>query len=90
MFYTVYILKSLKTGRRYIGYTGDWGKRLLQHNRGENISTKSGVPWKMIYKEGGFKKKEDALRREQELKKMKGGVQLKEILETFEKTKEKE
>lgn len=47
----VYILKSLKDGSHYIGFTRDIDKRLRQHNNGKNYSTKSKRPWKIIHVE---------------------------------------
>ncbi|MBI2459690.1 MAG: GIY-YIG nuclease family protein, partial [Parcubacteria group bacterium] len=43
MYYT-YILKSLKDGRRYIGYTSNILVRLQFHNSGINPSTKNRRP----------------------------------------------
>jgi len=60
--YNVYILKSLKTQRFYIGSTTDYDKRLLQHNAGNTKSTKPYRPWKLIYKESYATKKEAAKR----------------------------
>lgn len=48
MFYT-YILESLKNGSQYVGYSSDLKKRLDEHNHGINISTKSHLPWVIIY-----------------------------------------
>ena len=49
MTYTVYIIFSHQTNKFYIGQTEDFGKRLLRHNSGLVKSTKTGVPWKVIY-----------------------------------------
>ena len=78
MFY-VYILVSLKTGKHYIGCTRDHMIRLSYHNNGRVRSTKNGVPWKIIYIEK-FPTKREAYKREQKIKKMKGGIQFKELL----------
>ena len=80
MNYTVYIIKSEKTNRRYIGYTGNISKRLKEHNEGINQSTRNKEHWILIYTEKGFKSREKALKREKELKKMKGGIKLKALL----------
>ncbi|MCL5733083.1 MAG: GIY-YIG nuclease family protein, partial [Patescibacteria group bacterium] len=61
--YYVYIIASAKTGRLYKGCTADLKNRLQEHNRGENKSTKSGAPWKLLYYEA-FTSKRDALREE--------------------------
>ena len=79
--YTIYILRSEKTGRHYIGYTSNLDRRLIQHNEGLNRSTKSGIPWKIIYTETGYKSREEALKREKEIKSWKGGIKFKQLIE---------
>ncbi len=83
MSYSVYILQSKTIGRRYIGYTEDVEKRLEQHNLGLNTSTRNYGPWKIIYLEKGFETRQKALKREKEIKKMKGGIQLKDLLHQY-------
>ncbi len=67
--YYVYVLKSqkYKTTKIYIGSTSDLVRRVKQHNNMENISTRYGIPWKLIYYEA-FESKQDALNREKGLK----------------------
>jgi putative endonuclease len=65
--YFVYVLRSLKDGRFYTGYTEDIQKRLEEHNRGKIQSTKSRRPFEMVYFEASRNQK-DALRREKYLK----------------------
>jgi putative endonuclease len=79
--YEVYILRSQKNGRHYIGYTSDLDRRLIQHNEGINRSTKSGIPWGIIYTEPGYKSRKEALRREKEIKSWKGGIRFKQLIE---------
>ena len=81
MLYTVYIIQSLKNRMRYIGQTINLTKRLEEHNRGRNKSTRNKGPWRLIYKEEGFSTVKEALKREREIKKMKGGIQFKKLLE---------
>ena len=50
MFY-VYVLRSQKTGRRYVGSCEDRDERLRRHNAGETRATRYGVTWIMIYSE---------------------------------------
>ncbi|MGE8343611.1 MAG: GIY-YIG nuclease family protein [Flavobacterium sp.] len=45
----VYILYSAKKEKFYIGQTNDMEDRLNRHNNGQSLSTKNGVPWKIIY-----------------------------------------
>ena len=44
-----YVLKSLKDGSLYKGMTTDLHERLKRHNSGQTVSTKSKVPWKLVY-----------------------------------------
>ena len=44
----VYILKSGKDGSLYVGLTKDIEKRIIQHNKGQNASTKLRRPWVLI------------------------------------------
>ncbi|MFA7420206.1 MAG: GIY-YIG nuclease family protein [Melioribacteraceae bacterium] len=69
--YTVYILLSEKDNKRYIGFTHDIEKRLIQHNSGLVTSTKHRRPLKLIYTET-FESKSDAMKRENEIKNKKG------------------
>ena len=78
MFY-VYILKSLKDYKLYIGFSEDIVKRIKDHNSGSNKSTKNRRPLKLIYYEGHLSK-EDALRREKYFKTTKGKTSLKQML----------
>jgi putative endonuclease len=48
MYYT-YILYSTTKSRFYVGQTNDVDDRINRHNKGQSLSTKSGIPWKMIY-----------------------------------------
>jgi len=66
MFY-VYVLKSLKDNKRYIGFTENLQRRLFEHNNGLVKSTKNRRPLELIYHEE-FVSKKDALLREKFLK----------------------
>jgi putative endonuclease len=68
MAFYVYILRSLCDDSFYKGYSQDPIKRLAQHNNGFNQSTKHCVPWKLVYVEA-FDSKQEALKREKNLKK---------------------
>jgi len=48
---SVYILKSLKDKKHYIGHTSDLEKRLKRHNSGDNISTKYRRGLNLVYYE---------------------------------------
>ncbi|MBS7255587.1 GIY-YIG nuclease family protein [Flavobacterium branchiicola] len=46
----VYILYSSTKEKFYIGQTNDIDDRLKRHNSGQSLSTKNGIPWKLVYK----------------------------------------
>ena len=66
-FFIVYVLRSLKDGRRYTGMTSDLKRRLDEHKRGVVISTRNRCPMELIYTEE-FENKVEAARREKFLK----------------------
>lgn len=66
MFY-VYLLKSKKDKELYIGFTNDINRRLSEHNSAAVPSTKSRIPFELIYYEG-YKAEKDARHREKNLK----------------------
>lgn len=76
----VYILRSKKNGRIYIGVAKDVSNRLQQHNRGENISTKAHRPWILIRVEE-YSNKLLALRRERFFKSGNGRRVIKNLLD---------
>lgn len=80
--YVVYVLKSLKDGRTYVGCTKDFGNRIKEHNAGEVKSTKSRIPFVLWYKEE-FIDKCEAFKREQHFKTSWGRRQLRKILNNF-------
>jgi len=82
MFHYVYVLESLKAGNLYVGYTKDLRKRLKEHNRGLNFSTKPYIPWKLIHYEA-YSNEVDAKRREKYLKTSQGGRLLKRMLKEY-------
>ncbi|GAB4219434.1 MAG: GIY-YIG nuclease family protein [Candidatus Microgenomates bacterium] len=49
--YFVYVLKSIKNGKFYVGCTNNIFRRLEEHNKGLSKYTKNFVPWKLVYKE---------------------------------------
>ena len=82
MFIYVYILKSKKNQSLYIGYTTDLIKRVKEHNRKLNFSTKAYTPWEVIHYEA-YKNEDDAMRREKYLKTNQGSRLLKRMLKEY-------
>jgi len=81
MFY-IYVIESNKNGELYNGYTTDLTRRLKEHNKGSNISTKRYMPWKLIYYEACTNEK-DAKRREKYLKTTQGRRLVKRRLKEY-------
>lgn len=79
LMYVVYILKSKKTDKFYIGQTNNLEARLKRHNNGNNKSTKAGIPWSVVYHES-CPTRSEAFRREQQIKSYKGGVAFKKLV----------
>ena len=67
----VYVLRSEKTGKRYIGVTQNHERRLAEHNAGQTASTRSGAPWRLIYTEA-YESRAQAMQRERFLKSGRG------------------
>jgi putative endonuclease len=74
--YFLYILKSKKNNRFYIGSTNDLERRLQEHNSGKTKSLKYLRPLEMVFSKG-FECETEARRMERKLKKFKN----REILE---------
>ena len=71
--YFVYIIRCAE-GRYYIGSTEDIEKRVAQHNSKQYKGwTNRFNEWKLVYSES-FSTRREALIREREIKKMKGGL----------------
>ena len=50
MFYC-YVLRSRKTGRRYVGSCENLTERIRRHNAGDSNATKHGVPRVLVHSE---------------------------------------
>ena len=82
--YFVYILRSLKSRRYYIGSSVDVNKRIVMHNHGSTRSTKPYRPWIVIYTEI-FPTKSAAEKHEWFLKHPPGYLEKKRIIAQYEK-----
>ena len=78
MFY-VYVLRSERNSRFYVGSTKDVKKRLIEHNTGKSQATRYIKPLKLIYSEQ-YSTRSDAVKRERFLKMGQGRAWLKEKL----------
>jgi putative endonuclease len=78
MAHFVYIIKSLKDSRFYIGETADVERRLFEHNEGWVKSTRNRRPFLMVHSEV-FVSRSEALKREKQIKAYKGGEAFKRL-----------
>jgi putative endonuclease len=78
--YFVYVLKSSKDQRYYIGSTSNVAARVGFHNAGRQRSTKHRTPFALVYSEQ-LNTKEEALAREKQIKRYKGGVAFQRLLD---------
>jgi putative endonuclease len=75
----VYILKSLKDQKYYIGSTSDVEARLAYHNAGHQRSTRNRIPFVLVYTEVCISKTV-AEKRETQIKSFKGGMAFKKLM----------
>ena len=74
--WTVYVLKSEKQERLYVGMSENLNRRLSEHNSGKVFSTKAYRPWQIILTEE-YLNSELARKREKYLKSGYGKMWLK-------------
>jgi putative endonuclease len=63
----VYILQSKTTHLYYVGSTQDVTNRLNEHNSGECLWTRHGIPWDIVHVEE-FGSRSEAVRQERRIK----------------------
>jgi putative endonuclease len=63
----------------YVGSTNDLGRRLKEHNFGNNKSTKFGIPWKIVFSQE-YDSIDTAREAENRIKSFKSKVILKKII----------
>ena len=73
--FSIYILKSVKLNRYYIGSTNNVNRRILEHNnvKFEDAFTKNGVPWVLVLSIDNLNSKQ-AYQIEKHFKKMKSAL----------------
>ena len=81
-YYWVYVLRSLKDGNKYTGYTKNLPSRFEAHQKGEVQSTKHRRPFELIYFEGCLNQ-QDATKREKYLKTHYGKMYLGKRLKSY-------
>lgn len=77
--YYFYILRSLKNGKLYLGYTPNLKERLKSHSNGENKATKPNTPYELVFY-SAFKNKDDAINCEKYFKTTAGWKRIHKML----------
>lgn len=77
-----YVLRSEKDGKLYKGSTSRLNSRLADHNMGRVIATRHRKPLQLIYSEE-FETYKEALAREKYSKTLKGGKEIKKIIDNL-------
>ncbi|MBU3942720.1 GIY-YIG nuclease family protein [Patescibacteria group bacterium] len=80
--YYIYVIKSQKDDKFYIGQTNNVERRLIRHNKGMVKSTKNRRPFCLVFQEE-FGTRKEAINRETYLKSLKGGNEFKKILNKY-------
>ena len=75
----LYIIKSQKNNRYYIGSTNDIERRMHEHSSGQSKSTKNTRPWELVYLKK-FDNIQQARREEYRLKKQKSRVIIEKLI----------
>jgi putative endonuclease len=81
--WSVYVLKSISSGKHYVGIAQDINKRLQEHNAGKSKFTSGHLPWKLIYYEAGYLNAVQARNREKYLKTAAGKKFIQKQLQGF-------
>lgn len=77
---TIYVLKSVSTGKFYIGSALHLLHRLEEHHRGHSPYTRGRGPWELVYQEE-YATLVEARRRERQLKSWKCHRLVQELIE---------
>ena len=77
--FRVYILRSLRNGKLYIGHTDNLERRFAEHNnaRGGKFS-RLNAPWELVHQES-HPDRYSAMRRERYLKSIDGSLEKKRL-----------
>ena len=76
--YQMYVLRSLASGKFYVGHTENLAKRLFEHNCNRVPSTRNRGPWDLVYTEE-YATRSQASRRERQVKRMKSHTWIEQV-----------
>ena len=74
----LYILRSISTGRFYVGHAENLARRVAEHSHNRVPSTRHRGPWELVYSEE-FATRGEAAQRERALKRMKSHAWLEQV-----------
>ena len=69
----------MKFNKYYTGHTENLKQRIKEHNSGKTKSIKYYIPFQLIYSEQ-YNSKQEAYKRERQIKKYKGGEAFKKLI----------
>ena len=75
----LYILRSLKNARFYIGSTNDVGRRIIEHNRGKSRYTRFAGPFELVYQKE-YTTLSEARQAEYQLKRQKSRLVIEKLI----------
>ena len=78
--YNVYILRSKKDGRYYVGHTDDLERRMMEHENGKSPYTRNRGPW-ILVKVEEYETRSEAMKREREIKRRKSRGYIDRLIE---------
>jgi putative endonuclease len=70
MIFHAYVIRTIATGRFYVGHTENLTRRVYEHNNNRTPSIRNRGPWELVHSEE-FATRSEAMRRELQIKKMK-------------------
>jgi putative endonuclease len=79
--FTVYVLRSRKSGVYYVGQTNNLADRVRRHNANTERATRLRGPWELVYWEE-FETRAEAWKREQEIKAQKHRAYIESLIAT--------
>jgi len=77
--YIIYILFSQIRNRFYIGFTSNLEERIIRHNQKSKGFTGNVNDWEIVYTEK-YKSKEEAHKRELQIKSWKSRIKIQELI----------
>jgi len=78
--YNVYILRSKKDGRYYVGHTDNLERRMMEHENGKSPYTRNRGPW-ILVKVEEYRTRSEAMKREREIKRRKSREYIDRLIE---------